>query len=182
MIQRLFAVGLGPAERSAAVSDVPEVTRQRIETAVDDLDATIKDIRRSIFALGAAEDAADLQTELTRLVDRAAATLKFRPTSQLEGPVRTLVGDDTAPHLLAVLGEALSNASRHAQATNVHVSITADDVLRLVVADDGEGIRARRTGRAGCGTCVNAPSGSVGRAWWSRPDEGTTVTWTVPLA
>ena len=156
-------------------------TRQRIETAVEDLDATIKDIRRSIFALGASEDAADLQTELTRLVDRAAATLKFRPTLQLEGPVRTLVGDDTAPHLLAVLGEALSNASRHAHATDVDVSITADDMLRLVVADDGEGFapdvresglrnmreRAERLG----GSCVVESSG-----------EGTTVSWTVPLA
>ena len=43
-------------------------TARRLETAVDDLDATIRDIRRSIFALGADRDAADLQTELTRLV------------------------------------------------------------------------------------------------------------------
>ena len=55
------------------ISDVPQVTK-RIEAAVDDLDATIKDIRRSIFALGASEGTADLQTELTKLVDRAAAT------------------------------------------------------------------------------------------------------------
>ena len=179
VIQRLFAVGLGLQAVSRGVDE--PVTRQRIETAVGDLDATIKDIRRSIFALGAAHDAADLQTELTRLVDRAAATLKFRPTLQLDGPVRTLVGEATAPHLLAVLGEALSNASRHARATNVHVSVTAGDVLRLVVADDGEGFapgvresglrsmreRAERLG----GSCVVESSG-----------EGTTVTWTVPLA
>jgi signal transduction histidine kinase len=179
VIQRLFAVGLGLQATSRGV--VEAETRQRIEAAVEDLDATIKDIRRSIFALGASADAADLQTELTRLVDRAAATLKFRPTLQLAGPVRTLVGDDTAPHLLAVLGEALSNASRHAHATNVDVSITADEVLRLVVADDGEGFapdvresglrsmreRAERLG----GSCVVESSG-----------DGTTVSWTVPLA
>ena len=178
VIQRLFAVGLGLQAVSRGV-DEPG-TRQRIETAVEDLDATIKDIRRSIFALGAPADAADLQTELTRLVDRAAATLKFRPTLQLEGPVRTLVGDDTAPHLLAVLGEALSNASRHARATNVAVSISAGNELRLVVADDGEGFapdvresglrsmreRAERLG----GSCVVESSGA-----------GTTVSWTVPL-
>jgi signal transduction histidine kinase len=178
VIQRLFAVGLGLQAVSRGV-DEPQA-RQRIETAVEDLDATIKDIRRSIFALGAPADAVDLQTELTRLVDRAAATLKFRPTLQLEGPVRTLVDDDRAPHLLAVLGEALSNASRHAHATDVHVSIVAGRVLSLVVADNGDGFapdvresglrsmreRAERLG----GSCVVESSG-----------EGTTVSWTVPL-
>ena len=178
VIQRLFAVALGLQAVSRGVGE--PAARERIETAVEDLDATIKDIRRSIFALGAADDAADLQTELTRLVDRAAATLKFRPTLQIEGPVRSLVGDETAPHLLAVLGEALSNASRHAQASNVAVRVTAGEVLCLVVADDGEGFapgvresglrsmreRAERLG----GSCVVESSG-----------HGTTVTWTVPL-
>ena len=90
----------------------------RLEQAVDDLDATIKDIRRSIFALGALDATADVQTEMTRLVDRASGTLGFRPTLRLEGPVRTLVDADLAPDLLAVLGEALSNASRHAEAAH----------------------------------------------------------------
>ena len=50
---------------------LPQVN-QRIDAAVDDLDATIKDIRRSIFALGSSEAAADIQTEITHLVERAA--------------------------------------------------------------------------------------------------------------
>ena len=123
------------------MSEVPEVTA-RVETAVDDLDATIKDIRRSIFALGATETAADIRTELTRMVDRAATTLKFRPRLELQGPVGSRVSDDVAPHLLAVLGEALSNAARHAGATRVDVRISAEDQLELVVADDGGGLPA----------------------------------------
>ena len=178
VIQRLFAVGLG-LQSVSRMSDVAEMSR-RAEAAVADLDATIKDIRRSIFALGTAEGAADVQTELTRLVDRAAATLKFRPSLELDGPLRTLVGDDTAPHLLAVLGEALSNASRHANATSIDVRVCAGDALELVVADNGEGLppdvresglrtmreRAERLG----GTCAVESSPA-----------GTTITWTVPL-
>ena len=72
VIQRLFAVGLS-LQSVSRVGDLPQVD-ERIEQAVDDLDATIKDIRRSIFALGSAEAAADIQTEITRLVDRAAST------------------------------------------------------------------------------------------------------------
>ena len=90
---------------------------QRLDQAVDDLDATIKDIRRSIFALAATQGSHDIQVEVSRLVERAAGTLKFRPTLLFEGPVRTLVDGDLAPDLLAVLGEALSNASRHSGAT-----------------------------------------------------------------
>lgn len=179
VIQRLFAVGLS-LQSVSRISDVPQVTK-RIETAVDDLDATIKDIRRSIFALGASEGTADLQTELTRMVDRAAATLKFRPTLQLEGPLRTLVAEDTAPHLLAVLGEALSNASRHANATHIAVLVHVGDALRLVVADNGAGlpedvqesglrnIRERAEKLGGSCTVESADGG------------GTTVSWTVPL-
>ena len=53
VIQRLFAVGLG-LQGTARLAERPEVVA-RLEQAVDDLDATIKDIRRSIFALGSAE-------------------------------------------------------------------------------------------------------------------------------
>ena len=179
VIQRLFAVGLS-LQSVSRVSEVPQV-RSRIEAAVDDLDATIKDIRRSIFALGALEESADLQTELTNLVDRAAAIMKFRPTLELVGPLRTLVSDETAPHLLAVLGEVLSNASRHADANHVVVSVRAEEVLRLVVTDDGiglpEGVQEsglrnirERAAKLG-GTCTIE----------SSPGEGTRVTWTVPL-
>ena len=89
VIQRLFAVGLG-LQSAARLTDRPEVG-SRLEQAVDDLDATIKDIRRSIFALGATESSSDIQSEITRMVERAESTLKFRPTVTFEGPVRTLV-------------------------------------------------------------------------------------------
>jgi signal transduction histidine kinase len=179
VIQHLFAVGLS-LQSVSRISEVPQV-RERIESAVDDLDATIRDIRRSIFALGSSPGTADLQTELTQMVDRAAATLKFRPTLQLDGPLRTLVGEDVAPHLLAVLGETLSNASRHARASRIAVTVHAGEELRLVVADNGVGMPEDlaesglrnirdRAGELG-GTCtVDTTTGG-----------GTTVSWTVPL-
>lgn len=179
VIQRLFAVGLS-LQSVSRMSEVPQVTA-RIEAAVDDLDATIKDIRRSIFALGATAGTADLQTELTNMVDRAASTMKFRPRLRIEGPLRTLVAEDTAPHLLAVLGEALSNASRHAEARSVTVTVHAGDNLELVVTDDGRGlpenvqecglrnIRERATKLGGSCTITSSPGG------------GTTIAWSVPL-
>jgi signal transduction histidine kinase len=178
VIQRLFAVGLS-LQSVSRMTDVPQVT-ERIEAAVDDLDATIKDIRRSIFALGSAESAADIQTELTRLVDRAATTLKFRPTLEFQGPVRTLVGDEVAPHLLAVLGEALSNASRHAGASRIEVRVSAGDSLDLVVADNGGGLPSD-VHESGLGNIRERAVRLGGSCVVDSSTEGTTITWSVPL-
>ena len=178
VIQRLFAVGLG-LQGTSRLADRPDIAA-RLDQAVDDLDATIKDIRRSIFALASTDASHDIQAEVTRLVDRAAGTLKFRPTLSFEGPVRTLVGDDLAPDLLAVLGEALSNASRHAEARTVEVLVSAGDQVVLRVADDGRGLDGHvhesglrnmreRAERRGGTFLVESASG-----------EGTTVTWSVP--
>ena len=78
VIQRLFAVGLG-LQGAARRAAEPEV-KERLELAVDDLDATIKDIRRVIFGLSEMESAGDIQSEVTSLVERARSILKFRPS------------------------------------------------------------------------------------------------------
>ena len=179
VIQRLFAVGLS-LQSVSRLSEVPQLT-SRIEAAVDDLDATIKDIRRSIFALGASEGTADLQTELTRLVDRAAATMKFRPTLESRDPCARWSPTRRHRTCSRCWARRCRTPSRHADATNIEVTVRAEDELRLVVTDDGAGlpedvqesglrnIRERATKLGG--TCtVESTSG-----------DGTTVSWTVPL-
>jgi signal transduction histidine kinase len=157
----------------------PDITR-RVESAVDDIDATIKDIRRSIFALSAAEESSDIRRSVGDLVDRAARSLKVRPTLRFEGPVNAIVSPAVAPHVLAVLGEALSNVVRHAEASDVHVTLRTGDGVALVIQDDGKGIpvdavhsglrnieeRAERLG----GSCTVE----------SSAEAGTTIRWEVP--
>jgi signal transduction histidine kinase len=179
VIQRLFAVGLG-LQATARTVDRADVT-QRLDQAVDDLDATIKDIRRAIFALAATQGSHDIQVEVSRLVDRAAGTLKFRPTLLFEGPVRTLVDGDLAPDLLAVLGEALSNASRHSGARAVDVVLTAGEEVVLSVADDGRGLEegAHESGLRNMRERARRRGGSL--TLTSAPGQGTTVIWSVPV-
>ncbi len=178
IIQRLFAIGLG-LQSTSRLTDRPEVT-DRLDSAVDDLDATIKDIRRSIFALGSLDEAADIQAEVTRMVDRAVATLTFRPTLVFEGPVRSLVSAVVAPDVLAVLGEALSNAARHAGATAVSVTLAVGDTVTLTVTDNGVGLPA--------GVVESGLSNMRQRAEMlgghchvtGERGAGTTVVWSVP--
>jgi len=179
IIQRLFAIGLG-LESTSRLAENGDVSK-RLGTAIDDLDDTIKDIRRTIFALGAPDQATDVQAGVTRLVERATVTLKFRPTLSFEGPVRSVIDSAAAADVLAVLGEALSNAARHANATWVAVRLSAADEIVLEVTDDGRGIdssvtesglrnmrhRAEQRG----GHCDVGPG----------PSGGTRVRWSVPV-
>lgn len=177
VIQRLFAVGLG---LQGAARSADAALAGRLDGAVDDLDATIKDIRRSIFALGSLDTAHDVQGEVTRLVERAAGTLGFRPSLEFRGPVRTRIGEDLAPQVLAVLGEALSNASRHAGASAVSVLLAAGDDVVLVVSDDGRGLPAQ-VQESGLRNLRRRAEERGGRCEIeSSPGAGTTITWSVP--
>lgn len=94
VIQRLFATGmqLQTAAKLAARTEVAS----RINTAVDDLDSTIRDIRTAIFELRSPA-AAELRTDLRDLVQAAAEPLGFRPNLTLSGPIDSAVPDGVRP-------------------------------------------------------------------------------------
>lgn len=179
VIQRLFAVGLS-LQGSARLSDRSEV-HHRVEEAIDDLDVTIRDIRRTIYALGSLGTESDLQAAVTDVVDRATSSLGFRPTLRLEGPLRTRIGEHLAPDILAALTEALSNAARHAGASSVSVELSAVDGVRLRITDDGCGIgdTKRESGLANLRRRAEEHGGSL--TVTSAPGEGTDLVWWVPV-
>ena len=178
VIQRLFAIGLS-LENTIRRVEKPDVA-QRVAGAVDDIDATIKDIRRSIFALSAAHESPDLRRTVNEIVERAAEALGFTPSLRFAGPVNAGVGDRVAPELLAVLGESLSNVVRHAGAAQVDVLLEIGDTIALTVADDGKGIT--RDGRRSGLHNMQERAESLGGCCKvdSAPGEGTTVRWEVP--
>jgi signal transduction histidine kinase len=154
----------------------------RISAAVDDIDATIRDIRRSIFGLGSGRAGRDdLRTEVGRILDEEAIVLGFRPRFSAEGPLDSAVPDEVRPHLAAVLREALSNTARHAQASSVAVSCQVGKALLLRVTDDGVGIAddVRASGLRNMRERAEALGGTfeVGRL----PEGGTRLVWTAPL-
>jgi signal transduction histidine kinase len=178
VIQRLFAVGLS-LDNAGRMVDQPEV-QKRLGAAVDDLDDTIKEIRRSIFALSVAPESNDVRAAVSELVERSRKVLGFTPTLRFEGPVNSAVTERTAPHLLAVLGEALTNTARHAEAGRAWVSLAARDRLQLTVGDDGRGIdqSAPRSGLRNIVERAEQLGGSCEVE--SSPGNGTVLTWSVP--
>jgi signal transduction histidine kinase len=179
VIQRLFATGM-QLQSAIPHTTRPEVVR-RINTAVDDLDATIRDIRRSIFELRSPVGAS-LRTELRDAVDAATEALGFRAVLDVSGPVDSAVPDDVVPELLAVLREALANAARHASASAVRVSVrAADRAVTVLVEDDGvgTGTTSPRGGLINLAERANDLGGSFDIG--TGADGGTRLHWRVPL-
>jgi signal transduction histidine kinase len=179
VIQRLFATGM-QLQGAVLPSTRPDAAK-RINAAVDDLDATIRDIRRSIFELRSPVGTS-LRTELRDTVEAAADTLGFRPTLEVTGPVDSAVPDDIVPELLAVVREALSNVARHAEAGSVRVSVrAADGHVTVSVEDDGIGCDPRRA-RGGLINLTERAT-DLGGDFEISPGAagGTLLQWRVPL-
>ena len=178
VIQRLFAIGL-TLENASRLAERPEVST-RLSTAVDDIDATIKDIRRTIFELSAPPESRDLRAQLGDALEVVAPALGFLPHLTTVGPVDAAVGDEVRGHLLAVLREALANAARHAQASAVEVDLAVGDEVVLTVRDDGVGYRPgeRRSGVRNMSERAESLGGTFSVA--TRADGGTELVWRVP--
>jgi signal transduction histidine kinase len=179
VIQRLFATGL-QLQGIRAKAVLPEV-QQRVDQAIDDLDMTIRDIRSTIYELQH-DTGPSLRAEVQRLAREYAPALGFTPAMRTRGPVDTIVPEDVAGQLLAVLREALSNVVKHAGASAVAVEVEADatDVV-LRVSDDGCGLPAERheSGLGNLRRRADEQNGEL-RLLPAEP-QGTLLEWRVPI-
>jgi signal transduction histidine kinase len=137
VIQRIFAVGM--SLQSASRIDGPPEILNRVNGAIDDLDATIDHIRTAIFDLESSVGDRGLRRSVLDLAAELTPMLGTRPEVSFHGPVESGVSQRVADHALAVLREALTNVSKHARATRVRISVTVGNELCLEVADNGVG-------------------------------------------
>ena len=177
VIQRLFAVGLAlqgtiPRARSAEVE-------QLLSGCVDDLQAVISEIRTAIFDLHGAPSG---HTRLRQRIDQAIAAFEssdLQTRVQFVGPL-SVVDATLADHAEAVVREAVSNAVRHAHATQLAMEVKVDDDLCIEVVDNGRGISGpitesglanlrRRAEECGGTFTVENVAGSGTLLRWSAP-------------
>lgn len=180
VIQRLFAVGL-QLQGASRLAVRPQVV-DRLQSAVTELDATIRDIRSTIFELNFRPGQTSLRSDLRELVSSYAATLGFEPVTQVRGPLDSTVNDDLQIQVLAVLREALSNVARHARASACQVEVEVTDTEILVsVTDDGVGIAesVRESGVRNIRSRAADAGGSL--LLRRREPRGTALTWRAPL-
>ena len=180
VIQRLFAEGLSLQAAIAGVGD-PQRTRARLESAVDGLDETIKELRMAVFSLqGAASAPGGLRGRLLQVLSEATDGLGFEPRLQFDGPIETM-DVHIADHLTPVLREALSNITHHAHAGHVRVTVSVAADVTLTISDDGIGVPAEVLGGRGLINMAARARGLGGDFTISpRTSGGSLLVWQVP--
>jgi signal transduction histidine kinase len=164
--------------------DLAPEASDRLESAVDDLDTTVREIRTAIFELHSSPTGPrSVRRAAAEMVAESARTLGFEPSLRIEGAVDQLVDDVMAEHLLSVEREALSNVARHAKASAVDVVIElADGWLSLTVTDDGVGPGTGSAGGRGTANMEARAAKLRGSCTLGERDGGGCVLcWRVPL-
>jgi signal transduction histidine kinase len=181
VIQRLYATGM------SLQGALPLITRpdaaDRIGSAVDALDETIREIRSAIFSLQSHSDMKrlGLRAKILDVVEEMTAPLGFAPSLRLVGPLDEEVPGEVGEHLLSALREALSNAARHAAASSVDVTVDCGTDLVLLVRDNGTGLGGS-TRRSGLANLAERARGLGGRLRVGGAEGGgTDLEWRVAL-
>lgn len=181
VLQRLFGLGL---EIQALAMKNAQISAQ-LEHAVDEIDLIIKEIRTSVFTLGAARREGSLGQELGDIIAQSARVLGFSPRLSIEGPLEHMVSPRIRPDLTASLREALANVARHSRATVVSVDLVVHDYdLTLRVVDNGIGLSEDATSSAGNGLRnLRARADAHGGTCEVRslPEGGAVLEWTIRL-
>ena len=179
VIQRLFGAGLRLQGVLGLIDNQPAVAR--VTSTIDDLDATIKEIREAIFALEPAPGTG-LRARVLEAVADVTEALGFKPTVSFRGRPDREVALPVQLEATAVLREALSNSARHAHSSRVEVHVTVDDELGVLVVDNGVGVGKprRMSGIAN----ARARAELLGGHLDVLPAEGggTRFDWRVPIA
>jgi signal transduction histidine kinase len=174
VIQRLFATGLS-LQAARRQTQHPTIAL-RLNEAVDELDAAIKDIRHTIFELHRERPTRQLREEIVNLVRASAEPLGFAPELTIEGPLDALAADLEAD-VVAVIREGLANVTRHARASSASVRVVSDGALQVEVADDGVGVgsHAVESGLDNLRQRAEARGGSL--TLRRRTPQGTALVW-----
>jgi signal transduction histidine kinase len=181
VIQRLFASGMSLQAIVGRIAD--SEARNRVIGVVSQLDETMREIRTSIFDLHTSgeKNPTSLRRRMLDLVAEASANTETSPAVRISGAVDTSVPSAVAEHALAVLHEGVSNAVRHAHATDIVVTVEAGTDLVIGVTDNGLGMPSdvARSGLLNlerraqeCGGVITVSPG---------PEGGTRLVWRVPL-
>lgn len=179
VIQRLFAIGLAMqgTHRRAKSTGVAD----RLVDHIDQLHEVIQDIRTAIFDLQTdMGDTPNLRSRLHDVITGLTAEEPLRTTIRMSGPL-DVVPEELAAHAEAVVREAVSNAVRHARASELTITVSVEDDLVIDVTDNGVGMPAM-VARSGLYNLQQRAGDVGGSCDVVRPaDGGTQVVWAAPM-
>jgi signal transduction histidine kinase len=179
VIQRLFGIGLSmlTTKRSAR----PPAVVARIGMHMEDMQQVVREIRAAIFDLQIdPAGGANLRTVLKKVITELTENASLHTAVRMSGPL-DLMPADVAQNVEAAVREAVSNAVRHAHATELTVTISVNGAVVIDVTDNGVGIPAAvaQSGLHNLRTRAATLDGTFSVT--ARPEGGTRLVWMAPL-
>lgn len=158
-------------------------SRECLERAMRLAKEGLRDARRSVMALAQRGEDFDLQATLSTMADLATTGTSCRCTVHSSGKVRR-IDAVVGSNLLAVCREAIGNAQRYAEATELEIALNyLDSEVEMQVRDNGRGFQVDQAMGHGLGLAgMRARALGLGGQIriLSRPGAGTTIVLRVP--
>jgi signal transduction histidine kinase len=169
------------------VVSAPTLARERLKEVRQQGEECLREARQAVWNLRSLESGdGDLAGKLRDSVERLTAGMQIRSRFSIEGERRG-VSVELQEHLLRIGREAIINAVRHSQASELEVRILfREGFVSLAVADNGRGFdmssAAGLTGHYGLTTIRERAEGIGGRLnLVSAPGRGTSIEVVVKL-
>jgi signal transduction histidine kinase len=139
-IQTVYTAGL-LVESAAKLADPGSQVAGRLEKAVVVLNDAIRDLRLNLGDLRPNPCEESLTVALRDLTSDPRVQSMVDISLNLDLPETEAPSPACTEHIIAIVGEALTNVIRHAQARQVEVNVRlVDGRLIVTVQDDGEGL------------------------------------------
>ena len=139
VIQSLFANGMSLQSLKSDPS-ISQDSFLKIQKTIDGLDATVQQIRTTIFALQEALPLKDIRTQIMSEIGALNTLAGFKISYSFVGPLDTVIGEDLASQIIPVIRELVTNAIRHAEATSIDLVVMANQTYcEIRVVDNGKG-------------------------------------------
>ncbi len=136
VIQSIYAVGLTLQRLKKPGVSESQWTAQ-LDYVLNSLDSVITDIRRYIQNLMLQNDGKEVLGAVNWMED----VFSFPVKVEADSGMLSRLSPAAAEHLSLVIREALTNVSKHAQATNASVCFrTGSDGLEIEIKDNGKGL------------------------------------------
>ena len=181
VVQRIFGAGIS---LQSALSRIDQgFVSERVNSAIDQLDETIREIRNTIFSLNnPIIGNEELRAQILDVSSRAAESLGFEPSVVFELDPQVTIDESVCQHAIAVVREGLSNIARHAHAHSVDITFAAlRSQLTIVIIDDGVGLKdvSRSSGLQNLSNRATSMGGRFSVVGQSTG--GTRLEWIVPI-
>jgi signal transduction histidine kinase len=141
LIQSLYATGLTIQAGRKALDQDPPAARARIESALQTLNAAIREVRTYIAGLGPDQlRQRSFADSVRAIVENLSAVREIATDLRIDEDAVLPLTSNQVTDLLQIIREALSNSLRHGHAKQISVRLHRNGAeLCLLVHDDGRG-------------------------------------------